>query len=88
MRYDINSENISMNIFEKLLCKVVTRPITKLVELDDKIEKRTGFSPTNKLIEMDETDEQLRHENPAAWTAKKIAQGTIKGILGASFTKD
>ena len=77
-----------MNLFEKLLCKVVTGPITKLVELDDKIEKKTGFSPTNKLIEMDEADDQLRQEKPVTWTAKKIAQGTIKGILGASFIKD
>lgn len=77
-----------MNVFEKLLCKVITGPITKLVELDDKIEKKTGFSPANKLIEMDEADEQLRQDRPAAWTAKKIAQGTIKGLLGASFTKD
>lgn len=59
-----------------------------MVELDNMIEKKTGFSPTNKLIEMDEADEQLRQENPAAWTAKKIAKGAIKGVLGASFIKD
>ena len=77
-----------MNLFEKILCKVIVEPAKKMVEVDDMIEKKTGFSPINKLIEMDEANEQLRQENPAAWTAKKIAQGTIKGVLGASFIKD
>lgn len=77
-----------MNIFEKILDKVLFEPVKKIVELDDMIEKKTGFSPTNKLIEMDEADEQLKQDRPVEWTVKKIAQGAIKGIFGASFIKD
>ena len=57
------------------------------LKIDGAIEKKIGFSPAEKLVEMDEADEELRKTEPLKWTVKKLTISTLKGIFGSTLSK-
>lgn len=69
-----------------MFTNIVKKLLDVSLRVDTEIEKRIGFSPSEKLVEMDEKDEELRSQEPLKWTVKKIATGTIKGLLGNFFS--
>lgn len=40
------------------------------------------------FVKQQEKDEKLKEEHPGLWAAKKLAEGTAKGLFGIPFTKD
>ena len=48
----------------------------------------TSKSVGEFLVEQSDKEEKLKEEKPLLWAAKKIGEGTLKGILGVPFIKD
>lgn len=49
------------------------------------LKDKTGIDIEKKMIENQEKDEELREKEPIKWAAKKLAKGTIKGILAGTI---
>lgn len=47
--------------------------------------EKTGKSMTDRIVEHDEKETKLKEENPLLWAAKKVGEGTLKGIFGSMF---
>lgn len=58
------------------------------LDASDWVEEKTGKSIVDRMTEYREKDEKLKEENPALWAAKKLGEGTIKGITGSYLHKD
>lgn len=52
------------------------------------VKKYTGKSLYERMLEDEKRDQELKKKNPTLWTAKHLASGTLKGLIGASFHKD
>lgn len=52
------------------------------------VKKHTGKSIFERMQEAEKKDAQLKSDNPTLWTAKHLAAGTLKGIIGSSLHKD
>lgn len=52
------------------------------------VKKHTGKSLYERMMEEEKRDENLKKKNPTLWTAKHLASGTLKGLIGSSFHRD
>lgn len=71
------AEKGGMFLFGGFVKGVVEPAMTGIKILKDK----TGIDIEKKMIENQEKDEELRNKHPVKWAAKKLAKGTVKGIL-------
>lgn len=55
---------------------------------DKLVEKMTGKGLIDRGIERNAADEIERKEEPLKWVGKRLAKGTIKGLLGAGVHGD
>lgn len=76
-----------MNLLE-LIAIGVAKSSNLFLEVSDWVEEKTGKSVIDRMTEAREKDESLKEEKPALWAAKKLAEGTIKGITGANLRND
>lgn len=76
-----------MNLSEYMTIGVA-KAANLFLRTDDWVEKKTGKSLSDRMAESREKDEALREKKPVLWALKKVAIGTIKGITGASLTRD
>ena len=72
----------------ELIAIGVAKSANLFLDASDWVEKRTGKSIVDRMTESREKEENLKEENPALWAAKKLGEGTIKGITGSYFHKD
>ncbi len=72
-----------MNIFEKALIG----GINKMMDAEEKLKEKTGIDLMKMTYDSIKADEKLKKEHPGRWIAKKITIGTLKGLLGAGFSK-
>ena len=81
-----------MSIGDKLLevsAKYVFGPISKGIgKANEFIEEKTGKGLYDRMADMEAKDNKLKEDKPLLWAAKKIGQGALKGLFGASVTKD
>ncbi len=77
-----------MSIGEFIAKKLVIPFFNACDDVDKFVEKKTGKGFIDRMTEHREKEEALKENNPALWAAKKLAEGTIKGITGASLHKD
>lgn len=49
------------------------------------LKDKTGIDIEKKMVENQKKDEELREKNPTKWAAKKLAKGTVKGILAGTL---
>lgn len=81
-----------MSLGEKLgtfiALKVVIPLSNAFLDASDYVEQKTGKSLVDRMTESRERDETLKEDHTALWVAKKLAQGTAKGIIGSYSNED
>lgn len=81
-----------MSIGDKLLgasAKYVIGPLVNgISKANEYIEEKTGKSLFDRMADMEAKNNKLKEDKPFLWAAKKIGLGALKGIFGASVTKD
>ncbi len=72
----------------ELIAIGVAKSANLFLDASDWVEKKTGKSIVDRMTEAREKDEALKEEKPVLWAAKKLAEGTIKGVTGSTLHKD
>lgn len=76
-----------MNLLQRIAIGVA-KSTNLFFDASDWVEKKTGKSLVDRMTEAREKDEALKDKKPILWAAKKLAEGTIKGITGASLKNE
>lgn len=58
-----------------------------MIEAEIKLKEKTGIDLMKTTYDAVEADEKLKKDHPGKWIVKKLTIGTIKGLLGAGFSK-
>lgn len=83
------AKNKKMNVVEKggmllfggIIKGFVEPAMTGMEILKDK----TGIDLEKKMVESQEKEEEERENHPAKWAMKKLAKGTVKGVLAGTL---
>lgn len=49
------------------------------------LKDKTGIDIEKKMVESQEKEEEERENHPAKWALKKLAKGTVKGVLAGTL---
>lgn len=74
-----------MNKLLELIAIGVAKSSNLFSDASDWVGKKTGKSIVDRMTKAREQDEKLKKEKPVLWAAKKLGEGVIKGITGATL---
>lgn len=70
-----------LNFFERM----IGSGLRSFLKFNEYVGEKTGKSLFDRMEETRKKDEELKKSHPVRWVAKKILQGTIKGLVGGSM---
>lgn len=65
--------------------RMIGSGLKSFLKFNEYVGEKTGKSLFDRMEEARENDEEMKENHPVKWTAKKILQGTIKGLIGGSM---